>query len=155
MQAGTAGEQTIAIGDMDHILCGAASGHNGPGAAILPEVHIVLGIERHHAPACGPGGGLDTDAVLQRSGQKAIRIGVPQVALGEKGKLMEVLDAVDILRGDPLFLHLSAVIRDVVIDMANLLDQAFTLQFANLLLGHGLNFRLIHGHEKSILTLSV
>ena len=98
---------------------------------------------------------MDTDAILQRSGQKAIRIGVPQVALGEKGKLMEVLDAVDILRGDPLFLHLGAVIRDVVIDMANLLDQAFTLQFANLLLGHGLNFRLIHGHETSILTLSV
>ena len=62
--AEAAGEQAVAIGHLAHVLVGAAGGHNGPGAAVLPQVDVVLGVEGHHPLASGARGGLDTHAIL-------------------------------------------------------------------------------------------
>ena len=147
MQARAAGEEAVAIGDVDHIVLGAAGGHDGAGAAVLPQVYVVLGVEGHHAAAGGAGGGVDADTLGQGLGQQAVGIALPQVGLGDKGQLMQVLDAVDVVGGHALLVHLGAVIGDVIVDVADLLDQALALQSPQLVLGHGFDLRLIHGHE--------
>lgn len=53
IQTRTAGEQTVAIADMAHVLVGAAGRHDGPGAAIFPQIQVMLGIEGHHPLAGG------------------------------------------------------------------------------------------------------
>ena len=77
IQTRTAGEQTVAIADMAHVLVGAAGRHDGPGAAIFPQIQVMLGIEGHHPLAGGAGGGLDAHAVLQGPGGEAVGIGFP------------------------------------------------------------------------------
>ena len=115
----------------------------------------MLGVESHHPPAGGAGGRLDTDAVLQRAGQQAIRIGLPQIVFAEEGEFVQVFQAMDVIGGDPFGLHLGPVIGDIVIDIAHLLNQQLTLVGPDLVLGHGFNFRLVHGHGTSVLTLSM
>ena len=143
VEAGPAGEEAVAVADVAHVLLRAAGGHNRPGAALLPQVHVVLGVKGHHPAAGGAGGGLNPHAVPQGRGQKAVGVGVPQVVLGEEGQLVEVLHAPDVLRGDPLLLHLFAVVGDLVPDMADLFDQALVLPGQELLPGGCFNFALI------------
>ena len=77
VQARAAGEQAVAVADLAHILIGAARGHNGPCAAVFPQVNVMLGVECHHALARGAGGGLNADAIPQRPGHQPIGIGFP------------------------------------------------------------------------------
>ena len=138
-----AGEEAVAVADVAHVLVGAAGGHNGPGAAILPQVQVVLGVKGHHPPSGGAGGGLDADTVLQGLGQQAVGVCLPQVVLGKKGQLVEILHAPDVLGGEALFLHLFAVVGDVVPDMAHLLYQALVLPGQDLFPAGALDLRLI------------
>ena len=59
---------------------------------------------------------------------------------------MEVVQALDIIGGDAFFLHLFAVVGDVVINVTNLLDQALALESTQLVPGHSFDLRLIHWH---------
>ena len=77
-----AGEQTIAIGNVHNVFLSAAGGHDGTGAAVFPQVHVVLGVVGHHALAGGAGGGLDADTVLQGLAEKTIGISFSQIRLG-------------------------------------------------------------------------
>ena len=98
---------------------------------------------------------MDAHTVLQRPCQQAVGIGLPQVGLGDKGQLVQVGHALDIIRGQPLLLHLFAVVGHVVPHIAHLLHQALALPGAELLLAGTFNLRLIitfHGdHLSSIL----
>ena len=91
VEAGAAGEQAVAVAHLAHVLIGAPGGHDGPGAAVLPQVDVVLGVEGHHPLAGGARGRLDAHAVLQRPGQQAVGVGLPQVVLGDEGQLVEVV----------------------------------------------------------------
>ncbi len=143
VEAGAAGKEPVAVADVAHVLLCAPGGHDGPSAAVLPQVQIVLGIEGHHPASGGTGGGLNAHAVLQRRGQQAVGVGVPQVVLGEEGQLVQVLHALDVRGGHALFLHLLAVVGHIVPHMLYLLDQALVLPRQDLLPRGALNFRLI------------
>ena len=147
VKAGTAGEQAVAVGDVDHVILGAAHSHDGTGAAILPQVHVVLGVVGHHTLAGGAGGGLDADTFAQGLGHEAVGVALPQVILGDEGELVQILDALDVIGGHTLGFHLLAVVGDIVPNMLDLFDQAFTLEGAQLFLGHGFDFRLVHCHS--------
>ena len=143
VQAQAAGEQAVAVADLAHIVGGAAGRHDGPGAAVVPQVHVVLGVIDHHPAAGGAGGGMDAHAILQGHGQQPRGVLVPQIVLGEEGQLMQVLDALDVRRRYALGLHLGPVVRHPVPHVLYLLDQFFRLQLLDSLPGHGLDLRLI------------
>ena len=143
IEPGTAGEQAIAIGDMDHILLRAACSDNGAGTTLFPHINIILGIIRNDALARRAGGGLDAHAVGQRAGQHTIGVRLPQVCLGEERQLVQILHAVDILRLDPGFVHQVPVVGHIGIDMLHRLNQLFRLQRPDLLLRHCFDLRLI------------
>ena len=64
VETGAAGEQAVAVAHLAHIFVSTAGGGDGAGAAVLPQVNVVLGVEGNHPLAGGAGGGLDADAVL-------------------------------------------------------------------------------------------
>jgi len=53
VESGAACEQAVAIGHLAHILIGGAGRNQGPGAAVLPQVNVVLGVKGHHPLAGG------------------------------------------------------------------------------------------------------
>ena len=136
-------KQTVAVSYLANVFLGAAHSHDGPGTAVLPQVHVVLGVEGHDSAAGGTRGGLDADALGLGNCQESGGILVAEVVLGDEGELVEVFDAVDVVGGDTLALHLGAVVGDVVIDVSHLLDQLLGLQSLHLLYGHGFDFGLV------------
>ncbi|MPM41582.1 hypothetical protein SDC9_88237 [bioreactor metagenome] len=85
VHAKPAGEQPVAIGNVDDVLRAAARGINGTRAAVRPDVEVVLCVTHHNLLAGRAGGSVQADDVLHRNGEHAVRIGVPQVLLvGER-----------------------------------------------------------------------
>ena len=138
-----AGEQSVTVADLHHIVFGAAHRHNGTGAAFFPQIHIVLGVVSDHAFAGRTGSGLDTHAVTKRHREHSVRIGLPQIAFGKKGKFVQILNSFDILGFYPFFVHQIPVIRNMIVDVPHLFDQFFRLQRFQLLERHGFDFFLI------------
>ena len=156
VEARPAGEQAEAVGHLAHVLLGAAGGGDGPGAAVLPQVDVVLVVEGHHPLAGGAGGGVDADHVLLGHAHHPEGIALPQVVLGEEGQLIQVVDGLDVVGGDPLLLHLLPVVGHVVPHMADLLDQLLVLDLDDLFPGSALDLRLIvvfHSYHSLVLLL--
>ena len=138
-----AGEQAVAVCHLDNIFLISANGYKGSGAAFLPQVHIVLGVEGHNTLACGAGGGLDTNTLRHRLACQAIGICLPQVVLGQEGQLMQVSGTLNICRSQALFFHFFAVVGYIIPNMLHLLDQTLVLPSLDLLTGSSFDFRLI------------
>ena len=154
MQTGTAGEQTITIRNLNNIRLRAAGGDDGAGAAVFPQVDIRLGIERDDALAGCAGGRVNAHALFNRRALQPIGIRIAQVRLGKERQLVQVTNALDVLRRHALFFHLLAVVGNVVPDMLNLLNKTLVLPRADLLLRCSFNFRLIVvGHGLLLLHL--
>ena len=54
VEAQAAGEQAVAIADVDEVLVSAAAAHNGAGGAAGPDVQVVLGVGHHGLLAVVP-----------------------------------------------------------------------------------------------------
>ena len=143
VQAHTAGEQAVAVSDMQHIFLAAACSHDGTGTAVIPQVHVVLGVESHDTLAGGAGGGVDADTFIQGLASQAMGICLTQVVLAQEGQLVEVIYAFNIINGNTLIFHLLTVVGYIVPHMPQLLHKSFVLQLTKLLVGHGFDFRLI------------
>ena len=109
----------------------------------------MQGVEGHDALSRGAGGRLDAHAVLEGLAHQAVGICLPQVGLAEKGQLVQIVDGLDVVGGDALFLHLFAVVGHVVPDMFYLLEQTLVLQPRDILAGHALDLRLIIPFHKN------
>ncbi len=143
VEAGASGEEAVAVGHLADVLVGAPGGHDGPGAAVLPQINVGLRVEGHHPLSGGARGGLDAHAVLQGHAHQAVGVGLPQVGLGEEGELVEVVTGPDVGGGDSLRLHLLPVVGHVVPDMLDLRHQTLILPGLDLLPGGGLDLRLV------------
>ena len=142
---------------MAHILFGPARRHNGPGTALIPQVHILLRIERHHSSPCGTAGGVNADTFGQRYAQQSIRILIPQIILVDKGQSVQILYAMDILGLYPRLVHSVPVKRHILIYMLHLRHQSLALQSLQLRKRHGLNLRLViisHLHSSPVFIFS-
>ncbi len=143
VQAGAAGEQTVSVGNLADILFGAAGCHDRSGAALFPQIDIMLCVESDDALSGGTGGGLDPDAVLQGLAHQAVGIGFSQIALGQERKLVKVINGLDVFRRHAFLFHFPAIIRDIVPDMLYLLDELLVLYLNNSLSGSAFNVFLI------------
>ena len=143
MQTHTAGEQAVAVCDMADILFAATNSGNGAGAAVFPQIHLVLGVECHHSLSGCTGGGVDTDTLIHGLANQATGIGLAQVVLGQERKLVQILCALNVRRGHTLFFHFLAVVRDIVPHMLHLLDKTLVLPGFDLLTGSSFNLGLI------------
>ena len=154
VEAQAAGEQAVAIADVDEVLVGAAAAHNGAGGAAGPDVQVVLGVGHHGLLACGAGGGVDPGQVVPGHGDKPEGIGVPQILLGGKGELLQVVDGLDVLGTQPYLVKFFLVEGHVLVAVLDHLHQPLGLDLAQRLPGGAFDFRLeIIWHGSSILSL--
>lgn len=72
-----AGEQTVAVRNMHNVILGSARRHDGPGAAFIPQIDIVLGIKGNHPATGRAAGGLNAHRLAQWNGKQPVGISVP------------------------------------------------------------------------------
>ena len=142
VQARTAGKQAVTVADMDHVVFGASRCHKGARAAFVPQVNVVLGVERNNTAARRAAGGLNADIVPERTGKQTVRVGVAQIGLCQEGELMQVVNRLDVFGRKPFLLHPLSVVGDVVVNMFYRLAQTFILPLADLFLRGAFDFRL-------------
>ena len=102
VKSGSAGEESVAVSYLTNVVTSSAHGNDGAGAALLPQVNVVLSIEGNDATTGRSGGGVNTNAVRKRLGEQSVRVGIAQVCFGEEGELVKILNAVDIVGSNSL-----------------------------------------------------
>ena len=146
MGAQAAGEQAVAVGDLDHRVAAAADHVDAAREALAPVLEVVGGVADDRCLAGRAGGGVDAGDVALGNGEKAERIAVAHVLLGEEGELDEIIERFQIAGDDAGLREALAVERDVLVGMREGALHAIELQLAQLLDGHRLNVWLeVHG----------
>jgi len=114
------------------VVLGAAGRDDRARAAVVPGVDVMLGVKGDDALAGGAARGLDTDAFGEGFAEQPVGIGLAQVVLADEGKLVQVLDALDVLRLHVVFVHLLTVVGRVFIGVADGLYKTLALPFSDL-----------------------
>ena len=143
VETGTAGEEAVAVRDLHDVFVSAACCYDRSCAALLPHVDVFLCIESDNALTGCAGSGLDADAVLEISAEKAVGIGFAEVVFAKERKLFDVVYALDVFRLNSFLVHQIAVVGDIVIDIFHLLDNLFILDLENLPARCGLDLFLV------------
>ena len=137
VDAEAAGEQAVAVGDLDQRLLGGAGGGQGAGHDFRPDAEVAVGIADDGMFAGRAAGGVQADDFRQRHGEQTVRIVVAHILLRDEGQLAEVVHRADLFRQQAGFLHLFPVKGNLPVNAANLLHQSGGLQFGHLGPGHG------------------
>ena len=82
VRAEAAGEQAVAVGDVDEVARPPARGADRARADLGPDLDVGLGVADHRGLAGGARGGVDPHHLLARHGEHAERIVPAQVVLG-------------------------------------------------------------------------
>ena len=143
VEAGAAGEKTVAVSDLHDIFIGAARSDDRSGAALFPHIDVFLCVESDNALSGSTGCGLDADTVLEVSAQKAVGIRFAEVIFGQERKLVDVIDALNIFGFHAFLVHEIAVVGDIVIDIFDLLHNLFVLDLEDLFAGGGFDLFLV------------
>ena len=114
-----AGEQAVAIGDVDLHARPGAGGAQRAGDDVGPHVDVALGVAHHRRPAGGAGRSVDAHHLRLRHREHAEGIGVAQVLLGGEGKLAKVGQRLEVVGMDAGGVELGAVMRDVLVGVAH------------------------------------
>ena len=97
MKSRTAGKQSVAVAYLTYVIGTCTCSNKSAGAAVFPQINVILGVEGNNTLAGSAGGGLDADAVALVCGKQSVGVGVPQVVLFKEGQLVKVVDAVDVV----------------------------------------------------------
>ena len=119
---------------MHYIFLGSACCHDSPGAAVRPEIQIMLCIKSYNPASRSSARRVDPHAVAQRCSQKTIGISLPQIILCQERKLVKIVHRFYILGTYALILHTVAHVWDILIYVLYLLNQSLTLPLPYLLI---------------------
>ena len=142
VKARSAGKQPVSVTDLHHIIFRRPCCSESSCAALLPQVHVVLGIESHNSSSCRSAGGVDPDTVRKRCSHQPVGVLVSEVVFAECRKQVKVLDPVDMLRADAQLVHLLFIVRDIVVNSLDLFDQSFVLPCCDLFPGGAFHLRV-------------
>ena len=144
VQARAAGEEAVAIGNLNDVVRAAARGGDAARHQLRPHVHIVLRIAGDDGAAGGAAGALDAHDVVQRRGEQAVGELVAQVGLLHEGQVFEIVHIADVLGADALGVHARAVDGNVVVFVFHRPAQALGLEGVKLIAADGFHFRVKH-----------
>jgi hypothetical protein len=91
VEAEAAGEEAVAVGDVDERARPGARRGERSRAAVRPAGEVAARVGHDRRLAAGSGGGVDPHALLERDLQEPERIRVPQLRLDAKGHLRKRL----------------------------------------------------------------
>ena len=109
MKSEGAGKHAVAEGDLDHIVMGHPGRGHETRHQVRPGVDIVFRVADHGRFAGGAGGRVDTDNLPQRNGKHPIGIVQPEIFLGGKRKLSQIIEGTDLLGIDARFVKFLLV----------------------------------------------
>ncbi len=87
VEAQAAGEEAVAVGDLDELAGLGPRGGERPRHDLSPDTEIVSGVAHHGGLALGAGGGVDADDLLARHREEPERVVLAQVVLHGEGQL--------------------------------------------------------------------
>ena len=137
MGAEAAGEQPVAVGDVDDVARPAAGGVDRAGDQVGPHVDVGLGIADDGRLAGRPARSMDAHHLLARHGEHAVGVVVAQVLLGREGKAGEVGQRPEVIRMDAGGVEFRLVMRHVLVDMVQRPRKALGLQGDDLVAAGG------------------
>ena len=143
MRTETAGEQTVAVADLNDVVLIRAGSGEGTGDHLRPDVHIAFGIAGNDGLSGRAGRAVDADDLRSRHGKEPVGEGIAQVGLFHERELFNILDGLDIVGGHALGVHALTVVGYVVVLVLYGLVQALALEDTALLGVHALHFRVI------------
>ena len=98
--AEAAGEESVAVGDLHHVVAGDAVHGHAPGDALGPDRYVAGGLRDADRLAGGAGGAVEAVDLAHRRGGEPERVLVAQVRLFHEGELREVLERHEVARLD-------------------------------------------------------
>ena len=128
MHAQSAGEQTIAVGNVDNILLGSPCCGQCSCAAFRPGIQILPGIAHYDLLASGAAGGMQTHDLAHGHCEHTVGIGIPQILFISKGQLVQIIHTADIRRRNPSFIHTLPVQGYPFVHSSDCLGQAEGLE---------------------------
>jgi len=131
-----AGEESVAVGDLDHVLVGEAAAGEGAFHHLHPDFEVFPGVADHDRLAGGSARSVEADHLGHGNGEQPERIGVPQIGLDRKRQFREVGQCFKIVGREIALLHAAAKEGDVGISVAYDLPQTFELEFAQIVRLH-------------------
>lgn len=146
MQPQAAGEQAVAVGDVDDVLSSGPGGVQRSGRALGPHVDVVPGIPHHRLFAGGAGGGMDTDQLALRHGEETKGIVVAQIGLDGERQIRHIIDGMDVPGRQPYLIKFLPIKRDVFIGVPDHPDQAGGLNGMEVIPGGTFHLRLVDWH---------
>ena len=132
VRAEAAGEQAVAVGDVQLHAGPAAGGADRARHHLGPGVDVALGVADDGRLAGGAGGGVDAHDLLARHGEHAEGIVVAQVLLGGEGELGEVGQRVEVVGMHAGGVERLPVVGHVVVDVPQRPLQPLELQGGDL-----------------------
>ena len=143
----TAGEQTVAVGNVGDIVLGNAAGGKGSGHNVAPDLEVVTGVANDSLLTGGTGGCVDAYNVAQGCCKKSVGVIVTEILLAGKRKQMEIVHRFDVLGLYTHFDHLCSVGSHVVINALYGLPKALALKGLKLCTVHCFIFFLPHRNK--------
>ena len=140
MDAEAAGEQAVAVGDLNQGLFGGAGGGQGAGHDFRPDAEVAVGITDDRVFAGRAAGRVQADDFRQRYGEQPVRVVVAHVLLGDERQFADVINRADLFRQQSGFLHLFPIKGNLPVNAAHLLHQPGGLQLSHLSAGHGFDW---------------
>jgi len=140
LETEAAGEQAVAVGNMDGVGFGAARGGDSPRGTLAPAFDIPRGVADHRLLAGRAGGCVDSHEFFFRHGEQAKRIVVAKVLFDGERKFADIVDGTDILRFDAGLVEFLFIERYIVIAVIYHFDQPGALNGSEIFARGGLNF---------------
>ena len=135
MRAQAAGEQAVAVADVDDVVGAAVCVLDAAREALAPDLEVVLGVAAHRRHAGGAGGHVDLLHLGERRGEHAVGIVVAQVLLGHERGLLEVREGLDRVRVKARLVEALLVEGHVLVALDHGLLDALELDLLDLLVG--------------------
>src|SRR3569833_719031 len=113
----SAGEQAVAVGDVDFVTGAAASGLNRTRNQVGPIGDVVRGIADDCWFSGGPAGGVQSRNAILRNRKQPVGIVVAEVLLFQERKFAQILQAAQIIRVYAVRAEAASIVLDVVVGM--------------------------------------
>jgi hypothetical protein len=139
VRAKAAGEQAIAVGDVNFIFRRAAGGAQRTGDDIGPVINIVLRVAHHRRFAGGPGRGVNAHHLLHRHREGIEGIVVAQILFGGAREFGQVAQFAKVVRVHAGGVEFATIHRHIVIRMIQGPLQPLGLQGLQLITRGGFN----------------
>src|SRR6478735_176353 len=128
----TAGEEAVAVGDVDDVAGTAAGEPDRAGHEVGPRVDVGLGVAHHGGTPGGPRARVNAYDLLPRDREHPEGVVGAQVRLGRERHTTHVVERLQVIRMETLGLKGIPIVRDVVVCRPHRPSQTLELQVAQL-----------------------